>query len=150
MGRKEEGCAVGLWGGVDQGVDMCLTPHVHPLPAHAHAPPPTPDAHKPHARAPCVCCLQVLAHAYVREDHVMDQDLPLWVPLPPIAEVQTALEGAVSSVLQPQGVDLKSAMRTGTLVTTGEGKGGFRGVCGGGEQGGDGSVSVRGLLAGMF
>ncbi len=29
-----------------------------------------------------------LAHAYVREDHVLDQDLPLWVPLPAIAEVR--------------------------------------------------------------
>uniref|UniRef100_A0A7S0WJ99 AMP nucleosidase n=1 Tax=Chlamydomonas leiostraca TaxID=1034604 RepID=A0A7S0WJ99_9CHLO len=58
----------------------------------------------------------VLAHAYVREDHVMDQDLPLWIPLPPIAEVQTALEAAVGTVLRD--VDIKSAMRTGTLVTT--------------------------------
>ena len=24
----------------------------------------------------------VLAHAYVREDHVLDEDLPLWVPIP--------------------------------------------------------------------
>src|SRR5262245_28021453 len=26
----------------------------------------------------------VLAHGYVREDHVLDEDLPLWVPIPPI------------------------------------------------------------------
>ena len=32
----------------------------------------------------------VLAHGYVREDHVLDQDLPVWVPVPPIAEVQVA------------------------------------------------------------
>jgi AMP nucleosidase len=25
----------------------------------------------------------VLAHGYVREDHVLDEDLPLWVPIPP-------------------------------------------------------------------
>ncbi len=24
----------------------------------------------------------VLAHAYVREDHVLDDDLPVWVPIP--------------------------------------------------------------------
>jgi AMP nucleosidase len=24
----------------------------------------------------------VLAHAYMREDHVLDEDLPLWVPIP--------------------------------------------------------------------
>src|SRR5262249_26454905 len=33
----------------------------------------------------------VLAHGYVREDHVLDEDLPLWVPIPPLAEVQRAL-----------------------------------------------------------
>ena len=37
----------------------------------------------------------VLAHGYVREDHVLDDELPLWVPIPPLAEVQLALEGAV-------------------------------------------------------
>ena len=36
----------------------------------------------------------VLAHAYVREDHVLDDDLPVWVPIPPLAEVQVALRGA--------------------------------------------------------
>jgi nucleoside phosphorylase len=34
----------------------------------------------------------VLAHGYVREDHVLDDDLPLWVPIPALAEVQVALE----------------------------------------------------------
>jgi len=29
-----------------------------------------------------------LAHAYVRGDHVLDEDMPTWVPVPPIAEVQ--------------------------------------------------------------
>ncbi|TIQ22794.1 MAG: AMP nucleosidase, partial [Mesorhizobium sp.] len=33
----------------------------------------------------------VLAHAYVREDHVLDDDLPVWVPIPPLAEIQVAL-----------------------------------------------------------
>src|SRR5690606_30446714 len=28
----------------------------------------------------------VLAHAYVREDHVLDDDLPVWVPIPALAE----------------------------------------------------------------
>ncbi|MEY8877520.1 MAG: AMP nucleosidase, partial [Leptothrix sp. (in: b-proteobacteria)] len=36
----------------------------------------------------------VLAHGYVREDHVLDEELPLWVPIPPLAEVQLALEQA--------------------------------------------------------
>src|SRR5262245_24493795 len=29
----------------------------------------------------------VLAHGYVREDHVLDEELPLWVPIPPLAEI---------------------------------------------------------------
>ena len=33
----------------------------------------------------------VLAHAYMREDHVLDDDLPIWVPIPALAEVQVAL-----------------------------------------------------------
>src|SRR6267378_773576 len=28
----------------------------------------------------------VLAHGYVREDHVLDEELPLWVPVPALAE----------------------------------------------------------------
>ena len=60
----------------------------------------------------------VLAHAYVREDHVLDQDLPTWIPLPPIAEVQVALQQAVANITDETGVDLKARMRTGTLVTT--------------------------------
>src|SRR3546814_11289235 len=40
----------------------------------------------------------VLAHGYVREDHVLDDDLPTWVPVPPLAEVQVALEQAMEAV----------------------------------------------------
>jgi len=32
----------------------------------------------------------VLAHGYVREDHVLDEELPLWVPIPALAESPTA------------------------------------------------------------
>jgi AMP nucleosidase len=60
----------------------------------------------------------VLAHAYIREDHVLDQDLPLWVPVPPIAEIQVALQEAVAKVTQLAGVDLKSRLRTGTVAST--------------------------------
>jgi AMP nucleosidase len=60
----------------------------------------------------------VLAHAYVREDHVLDQDLPPWVPLPPIAEVQVALQQAAVNVSQEKEAELKTRMRTGTLITT--------------------------------
>lgn len=60
----------------------------------------------------------VLAHAYIREDHVLDQDLPLWVPVPPIAEIQVALQDAVTHVLGQHGRDLKARMRTGTVAST--------------------------------
>ena len=60
----------------------------------------------------------VLAHGYVREDHVLDEDLPLWVPIPPLAEVQVALEQAVAEVTKLSGYELKKVMRTGTVAST--------------------------------
>lgn len=65
----------------------------------------------------------VLAHAYVREDKVLDQDLPSWVPVPAIAEVQLALEEAVLSIAEQHNEEhdthsLKVRMRTGTVVCT--------------------------------
>ena len=59
----------------------------------------------------------VLAHAYLREDHVLDDDLPVWVPIPALAEVQIALEQAVAEVTQFKGFELKRIMRTGTVAT---------------------------------
>ncbi|MEJ5989643.1 AMP nucleosidase [Ramlibacter sp. PS3R-8] len=60
----------------------------------------------------------VLAHGYVREDHVLDEELPLWVPIPALAEIQLALEQAVADVTQCKGADLKRIMRTGTVAST--------------------------------
>lgn len=60
----------------------------------------------------------VLAHGYVREDHVLDQDLPQWVPIPPIAEVQLALEQAVSNVTGLSRRGFKNRLRTGTVAST--------------------------------
>jgi len=60
----------------------------------------------------------VLAHGYVREDHVLDEDLPLWVPIPALAEVQVAIESAVAEVTQLGGHDLKRVLRTGTVAST--------------------------------
>ncbi|WP_128255101.1 AMP nucleosidase [Falsirhodobacter deserti] len=59
----------------------------------------------------------VLAHAYLREDHVLDADLPVWVPIPALAEIQTSLEEAVEEVTKLQGYELKRIMRTGTVAT---------------------------------
>ncbi len=59
----------------------------------------------------------VLAHAYLREDHVLDDDLPVWIPIPALAEVQIALEAAVAAVTRLEGFELKRIMRTGTVAT---------------------------------
>ncbi|CUH63449.1 AMP nucleosidase [Thalassovita gelatinovora] len=59
----------------------------------------------------------VLAHAYLREDKVLDDDLPVWVPVPALAEIQIALEQAVAQETQLEGYDLKRVMRTGTVAS---------------------------------
>lgn len=59
----------------------------------------------------------VLAHAYLREDHVLDDDLPIWVPIPALAEIQIALQDAVQEVTRLEGYELKRIMRTGTVAT---------------------------------
>lgn len=59
----------------------------------------------------------VLAHGYLREDHVLDDDLPVWTPIPALAEIQIALEQAVADVTQLEGYELKRIMRTGTVAT---------------------------------
>lgn len=59
----------------------------------------------------------VLAHAYLREDKVLDDDLPVWVPVPALAEIQIALEQSVAEVTELKGYDLKRVMRTGTVAS---------------------------------
>ncbi|MEM9852498.1 MAG: AMP nucleosidase, partial [Pseudomonadota bacterium] len=59
----------------------------------------------------------VLAHAYVREDSVLDADLPTWIPVPPLAEIQIALEKGVAEVTNLSGFALKRVMRTGTVAS---------------------------------
>ncbi len=60
----------------------------------------------------------VLAHAYLRDDHVLDPVLPPEIPIPAIAEVQVALAKAAEVVSGTGGMNLKKRMRTGTVVTT--------------------------------
>jgi len=60
----------------------------------------------------------VLAHAYLRDDHVLDSVLAPDIPVPPIAEVQVALAAAAEDVTQERGDALKKRLRTGTVVTT--------------------------------
>ncbi len=60
----------------------------------------------------------VLAHAYLRDDHVLDDVLPPEIPVPAIAEVQLALARAAQTVSGQSGDELKRRLRTGTIVTT--------------------------------
>lgn len=60
----------------------------------------------------------VLAHAYLRDDNILDQVLPPEIPIPPIAEIQQALASAAERVSGTSGANLKRRMRTGTVVTT--------------------------------
>ncbi|NWG91011.1 MAG: AMP nucleosidase [Parvularculaceae bacterium] len=62
----------------------------------------------------------VLAHAYLREDNVLDDVLPPSIPLPTIAEVQLAMTAAVEQVGGIPKGQLKEHLRTGTVVTTGD------------------------------
>ncbi|MEO1696905.1 MAG: AMP nucleosidase [Planctomycetota bacterium] len=60
----------------------------------------------------------VLAHAYLREDHVLDAVLSPEFPVPALAEIQTALQEAAAEVTGETGAALKRRLRTGTVVTT--------------------------------
>jgi AMP nucleosidase len=60
----------------------------------------------------------VLAHAYLRDDHVLDEMLPPEIPLPAIAEVQKALFEAALAITGEDEDSVKRRLRTGTVVTT--------------------------------
>jgi AMP nucleosidase len=49
----------------------------------------------------------VLAHAYLRDDHVLDEVLPPDIPIPSIAEMQRALYDAAKLVSGESGESLK-------------------------------------------
>ncbi|MEM7079131.1 MAG: AMP nucleosidase [Pseudomonadota bacterium] len=60
----------------------------------------------------------VLAHAYLRDDGVLDDVLPISIPLPTLAEIQLALTAAVQEVTGATEQELKKYLRTGTVLTT--------------------------------
>jgi len=59
----------------------------------------------------------VLAHAYWRRDKVLDENVPLDIPIPAIAEVQVALQQAAQQVSGDDKEALKKRLRTGTVVS---------------------------------
>jgi len=58
----------------------------------------------------------VLAHAYLRRDRILDENVPLEVPIPAIAEVQVALQEAAARLSDDKD-DLRRRLRTGTVVS---------------------------------
>jgi AMP nucleosidase len=59
----------------------------------------------------------VLAHAYLRQDRILDSLVPPDIPIPALAEIQLALQGAAAKVTGERGDALKARLRTGTVVT---------------------------------
>jgi len=59
----------------------------------------------------------VLAHAYLRQDRILDTLIPPEVPIPALAEIQVALQEAAARVTGQSGESLKQRLRTGTVVT---------------------------------
>lgn len=59
----------------------------------------------------------VLAHAYLRRDKILDDIVPLEIPIPAIAEVQVALQQAAAAVVGGDDDDLRRRLRTGTVVS---------------------------------
>jgi len=59
----------------------------------------------------------VLAHGYLRRDRILDDLVPLEVPVPALAEVQVALQEAAARVTGERGDALKRRLRTGTVVS---------------------------------
>ena len=48
---------------------------------------------------------------------MLDDDIPPWVPIPALAEIQQALQSAVAAVTGLSGFELKKIMRTGTVAS---------------------------------
>jgi AMP nucleosidase len=59
----------------------------------------------------------VLAHAYLRQDHILDSLVPPDIPIPALAEIQLALQSAAADVTGEKGEALKQRLRTGTVMT---------------------------------
>jgi AMP nucleosidase len=59
----------------------------------------------------------VLAHAYLRQDRILDPLVPPEVPIPALAEMQVALQEGAAKVTGQSGEGLKQRLRTGTVVT---------------------------------
>lgn len=60
----------------------------------------------------------VLAHAYLRRDKILDDRVPLEIPIPAIAEIQIALQQAATAIVGGDDKEeLRRRLRTGTVVS---------------------------------
>ena len=59
----------------------------------------------------------MLAHAYLRQDRILDALVPPDVPIPALAEVQVALQNAAAARHGAVGRRAQATLRTGTVVT---------------------------------
>lgn len=60
----------------------------------------------------------VLPHGYVRDDHVLDDVVPRWIPIPAIAEIQVAIHKATRDITGISPEETKKRLRTGTVMST--------------------------------
>lgn len=60
----------------------------------------------------------VLAQGYLRDDGVLDDVIPMWAPIPPLSEVQRAMQEAFKNITKTSKKDFKNHFRTGTVATT--------------------------------
>jgi len=62
----------------------------------------------------------VLAHGYLRMDGLLDEIIPLSVPIPALSEIQNAIQEGIMAITGDNKETLKNIMRTGTVITTGD------------------------------
>ena len=62
----------------------------------------------------------VLAHGYMRDDHVLDEGLSPSIPLPPVEAIQRALLNSIQEVCQLDDATMIRRVRCGTIVSTGD------------------------------
>jgi AMP nucleosidase len=59
----------------------------------------------------------VLANGYCRHDHVLDEAVPLWVPIPNLFEVQEVLWNSIQDITGWSEDQSKKRVRTGTVMS---------------------------------
>jgi AMP nucleosidase len=59
----------------------------------------------------------VSAQAYLRKDKVLDDTVPLEIPIPALFEIQNSIENAIQSITQKNKDEMKNFFRTGTVIS---------------------------------